>query len=247
MQAMRKLSLFLASSGLALLLIAAPALSAVLPVTGSVSLVIATLPPPTINGSGSGDTNAPGGAFSIPAGFFSGNPKIVVPISPTFVGLTNVTVPANSINNPVGSFTAAGGTMGLSGAAFFNNGAGGNIPLAPVGGGGTAMAVIQSIPVKLVGGIWQYSANKVFTAMGAALANAISATATAYDNRDGSGVGTVQLVATGFALVGPLGSLGNLPVFGVLTLTYTPEPGTLLLLGTGIAGLAVIGRKKLAR
>jgi hypothetical protein len=246
MQAMRKLSLFLASSGLALLLMAAPALSAVLSVNGSVSLVIATLPPPTISGSGTGTSNGPGNPFTAPAGLFSGNPKISVPISPSFVGLTNVTVPANSINNPVGNFTVAGGTMGLSGSAFFNNGAGGNIPLAPIGGGGTAMAVIQSIPVKLVGGIWQYSANKVFNAKGAALANNITATATAYDNRTAGGIGTVQLVAQGFALISA-GALGNLPVFGVLTLTYTPEPGTLLLLGTGIAGLAVIGRKKLAR
>jgi hypothetical protein len=244
---MRKLSLFLASSGLALLLMAGPAFSAILPVSGSVSLIIATLPPPTLTGSGLGDTNAPGGSFSVPAGLFAGNPFISVPISPTFIGLTNVTVPANSINNPQATFTAGGGTMGLSGSAFFNSGAAGSVPLAPIGGGGTALANIQGIPLKVVGALWQYSANKVFTAMGSALANAISATATAYDNRDALGIGTVQLVATGYALVGAGGSLGNLPVFGTLTLTYTPEPGTLLLLGTGIAGLAVIGRKKLAR
>jgi hypothetical protein len=247
MQAMRKLSLFLASSGLALLLMAAPAISAPAPVQGAVSLVIATLPPPTITGNGIGDTVG-GGSHSVPAGLFSGNPAIVVPISPTFVGLFNVTVPANSINNPAATFNP-GGAMALSGSAFFNNGAGGNIPLGPVGGGGTAMAIIQSIPVKLVGNTWQGVApggSKVFTAMGAAVVNLISATATAFDNRNGAGLGTVQLVAPAYALISG-GALGNLPVFGVLTLTYTPEPGTLLLLGTGIAGLAVIGRKKLAR
>jgi len=44
-----------------------------------------------------------------------------------------------------------------------------------------------------------------------------------------------------------LGIFGSLPVYGILTLTYTPEPGTLLLLGTGIAGLAMIGRKKMSK
>jgi hypothetical protein len=37
---------------------------------------------------------------------------------------------------------------------------------------------------------------------------------------------------------------GQIPTFGTLTLRYVPEPGTLLLLGSGIAGLALIGRRK---
>jgi len=39
---------------------------------------------------------------------------------------------------------------------------------------------------------------------------------------------------------------GTTAVFGILTLNFLPipEPGTLLLLGSGIAGLAVLGRKK---
>jgi hypothetical protein len=37
---------------------------------------------------------------------------------------------------------------------------------------------------------------------------------------------------------------GTLAAFGVLSLTYVPEPGTLLLLGLGVAGLAAIGRRR---
>jgi hypothetical protein len=37
--------------------------------------------------------------------------------------------------------------------------------------------------------------------------------------------------------------LGTTPTFAFLSLTYAPEPGTLLLLGLGLAGLAAMGRR----
>jgi len=58
------------------------------------------------------------------------------------------------------------------------------------------------------------------------------------------GAGTVVLVSA----VNVLTSIsGQIPTFAVLTLQYVPEPGTLLLLGSGIAGLALIGRRKLRK
>jgi len=36
-----------------------------------------------------------------------------------------------------------------------------------------------------------------------------------------------------------------LPMFSVLDLTFIPEPGTLLLLGAGIAGLTMVGRRRM--
>jgi hypothetical protein len=226
------------------LLVGAQAGAAVLPVTATYSLLFTNqVPPVSFSASGIGSSNGFGGSSAIPANLFAGNAALVVPVVPTFVGLTNVTIPANTLNNTAATFTP-GGAMGLAGSAFFNSGSGGSVPLFPFGGNATGMSFIQGIPIQAVGGAWQYDAAKIFTAMGVALSNAMSVTATAYDNRTASGIGTLQLVAAGYTLVGNGGSLGNLPVLATLQLTFTPEPGTLLLLGTGITALAAIGRKR---
>ena len=62
-----------------------------------------------------------------------------------------------------------------------------------------------------------------------------------YDNRTAGGNGTVKLVAPA-GLMSTLG--GNLLLFVTLTLTIH-EPGTLLLLlGSGVVGLAVLGHRR---
>lgn len=40
------------------------------------------------------------------------------------------------------------------------------------------------------------------------------------------------------------GSFPELPVFAAQTMQFVPGPGTVLLLGSGIAGLALLGRKR---
>ena len=42
-----------------------------------------------------------------------------------------------------------------------------------------------------------------------------------------------------------LTSYGDLPLFAVMNLRFVPEPGTLLLFGVGVAGLAVARRRSL--
>jgi hypothetical protein len=71
----------------------------------------------------------------------------------------------------------------------------------------------------------------------------VAITATAYDKRTAGGQGTVQLVAPVSAKLNG-GALGTMPIVGVLTLHFVPEPGTLLLVGSGIAGLVAFGRTR---
>jgi hypothetical protein len=66
---------------------------------------------------------------------------------------------------------------------------------------------------------------------------------TGYDNRVG-GVGVVKLVAPA-GLMSTLG--GNMPLYISMTLNFIPEPGTLLLVGAGIAGIGIIGRRRSRR
>lgn len=237
---MRKLFALLA--GVALLGLAVlPAGAAPLPVAGTASIAIATLPSPELTGSGIG-TSVGGGIAGFPALVLTSAAS--VGISPTFVGLAKLTVPAGA-SVPAATLTAGGGAAGLAGTAFFFGKGGtpaGSVVLAPIGGGASNMFAVGPLGGTLLGATWMGGGSTVFTAMSLALAIPITVTATAYDNRTGGGVGTVQFVAPA---TGSIGIFGSLPVFGVLNLVYTPEPGTLLLLGSGIAGLAVLGRKKL--
>jgi len=56
--------------------------------------------------------------------------------------------------------------------------------------------------------------------------------------------GVVQLVTVSKVFTSFAGALPEGPLIGVLNLHFVPEPGTLLLLGAGVAGLAVCGRRK---
>jgi hypothetical protein len=57
------------------------------------------------------------------------------------------------------------------------------------------------------------------------------------------GQGTIVLVTPIRILTNTGG--GPIAAFGLLTLTYVPEPGTLLLLGFGVAALAAAGQRRL--
>jgi hypothetical protein len=60
--------------------------------------------------------------------------------------------------------------------------------------------------------------------------------------------GVIQLITPSqMVTVGFPGNMDTRAVFGVLTLHFIPEPGLLLLLGSGVVGLALIGGRRMRK
>ena len=96
-----------------------------------------------------------------------------------------------------------------------------------------------------------YTASSKTTWMGAFMSNPLTVTYTMSWVSVGSSTGANDGLGAGatgsITLVSPtyLSALGNLlPVWTVLNIHFIPEPGTLLLLGAGIGGLVLVGRRR---
>jgi hypothetical protein len=244
---MRKASLLGVTLALAALL-AGRADAAVLPLNGTLSIDLGGIAVVTLTGSGTGTSNGPFGLATVPHGLVSLATTATFPIQPPALNLSKITVmgPASSF---AGSFDP-GGNMGNDAVAnlFFTDGAAaGAVPLRYVGVA-TGCHLFVCPPFTIVGVAWTNlgataaDPTKTTMLMQTAAGIPVTVTATAFDARTAGGAGTVQLVApTLMKIFG--GSLGSLPIVGTLTLRFVPEPGALLLLGSGVAGLAAAGRR----
>ena len=158
-----------------------------------------------------------------------------------------------------------GGAMGLHGVAKLYTGfpdgptpcclVGGIVPLKYVGGGGTGMGssvLLAGLPATLVGAVWSNlgvdaaTPTRQIQIQNTFFSLPVTITATAFDKRTPGGAGTLQLIAPASAKLTPLipSAVGTLPIVGVLTLEFVPEPGTLVLVGAGMLGLASYGRRR---
>ncbi len=234
--------------------LAAPAHATLMSFTGTLSVVLATLPPITVTATGTANVTTSGSnitAFTLSGGTFA--TSVVIPVTdPAAAPITQIaatvkngagnfsTIPGGNINNNfVTNLTGTGsGPMAVSGIAkvglFPGPLANLSVPFTSGGVNGTGLGgnlVTASgfgIGVSVRGAPWTTGTASI-------------GTATAMGFVSGN---TVQLVSPTFISTS-IGASAVLPAFAVLTMSFVPEPGTLFLLLSGVAGLMVLGRKRM--
>jgi hypothetical protein len=257
---MKKLCILVAAGSLVLGTVTA-ASADIFPATVDLSVAIGTLPPAGFTGSApAASSDGPGAAATLPAGAISG--VFQTAISPPLIGLIDgigVAAPgvtgdfatgASPASNEQLNFDGTTGTMALNASAYLlmSGAVLAEIPLNVVGVGGTQMFdVLGIVSGTIFANPYQLG---MLTVMGSLNGANHTISGTGVDSRNPDGSGTLTLISPTNVSLGALGSLASI---ATLTIEYagegpppTPEPGTLLLLGTGVLGLVMVGRKKLA-
>jgi len=239
---MRKLLGVIAASFLAVG-VAGQAHAVALGFNGVMGIQLAALSPVLIPGSGTAIINGSASAghintLSLAGGSFATTGYVLPVTDPAAAPIKGLQV---TVVNASGAFGGSplGGVMPLIGstkvclfgacsAAIANL----NVPLSPVGLGGAAV-VTAAVNITVVGAPWTSGTAAIgtITAMGGA----------APASNTGAASGVVSLVTPVFVSTN-IGASAVVPVFGLLSLHFVPEPGTLVLLGSGIAGLVAFGR-----
>lgn len=242
--------------------------AATLDFTGTLSLRLSSLPAFVGPGAGTAQVSADGSAhllsFLLPGGTFG-------PISmslPTTNNASLGSVLLTAAGNLAGSFGGisggppGGGVMGLQGMAkicvlIWVPCQLGHVPLplTPTTGGvgfgigGTRTTTGGGVQVTMVNAPWTigqpvmtlHTANTNVTSPvlgGFAHGPASLTSSTAQPS------GALQLVTVSKIYTSLTSAFPEFPLTAVLTLHFVPEPGTLLLLGSGVAALAVVGRRR---
>ena len=189
--------------------------------------------------------------MTLPAGVFAGNPPLSIPISPSFVFVTALTVPASSLGNAAGSMNP-NGALALSGTAFFRSpgapgGIGGQVPLTPVGGGGSLQGTFGGIVLNLFSGQYEVDATGTPFDPGQTYSYQVA-------QADGQTMEFVNVTnqslftAVGFDDPFLFSLTGDSSGAVFLNITPIPEPATVLGLAAGALSLGgLIRRRKLRR
>jgi hypothetical protein len=240
---MRKLLGVIAASFLAVG-VAGQANAAALGFTGNlaISLVGNTVSIPgagtaIVNGSSSGGHI---NSISLAGGTFATSGYVLPITDPAAAPIRGLQVTASNAGGAFAGGTLAG-TMPLVGttkvclfgacsAAVANLA----VPLSPVGFGGFAQ-VTAAVNLTVVGAPWTSGTAVIGTVT--AMGGGAPASAT------GAPSGVLTLVTPVFVSTN-IAPSAVVPVFAILSMHFVPEPGTLVLLGSGIAGLVAFGRSR---
>jgi hypothetical protein len=224
------------------LLLAGPAAAA--PFTATLTAyVFNTQQPMPASLTAAGSAVSGPGLATLPGGLFVGTAVATTPptVAPPITGNEFVLT-----GNDPGTFSGAPlkGAMGLRGRLSLT-GFGGleliRVPLSAVGiPGAIATFAKAGVSVTAIGAAW--TTGTVTVTLPTPSGSLVTSFA-GYDNRV-NGAGTVQLV-TPIRFDSTIS--GSSVIWSSLRITYVPEPGTLVLLGSGALALAALGRRSRRR
>jgi hypothetical protein len=233
--------------------------------TGTLTLRIATLPGIVGASAGIGSVNASAGGIHLTTLSLAGGTFGPVTTSiPVTSSSTLNSVIFTGINNLTGTFTGisggppGGGPMGLSGVAKICLGfatcqySNVSVPLTPSGGVGFGIGGVQTVPGAVALTIQHNPWTVGQPAMTIHTPNSTISLPTlpggfahgpaSLTSSTARPSGVLQLVSVSKAYTSLTGAFPELPVIAILEVRFAPEPGTLLLLCSGVVGIATVGR-----